>query len=150
MFGSTGVGIIVAGYGMFPPWILPSATLSRGVVSKVVSLPAASLDIPSHSTSNRYSREKVPGVNHSTDVSLETMDFNHKNLNGTRLTKDTHEASYALMQLGDPPTGRINKCIPVPVVMQTTCAVYAGGSGGPVVAVHPSLGKFILGYALNF
>ncbi|XP_050711061.1 uncharacterized protein LOC126995504 [Eriocheir sinensis] len=140
-----GVGIIVAGYGMFPPWILPSATLSRGVISKVVSLPSASLDIPSHLTSNRYSREKMPGVNSNSDASLKTVDTNHHNFNATRHTDDTHEASHALMQLGNLPTGRINKCVPVPVVMQTTCAVYAGGSGGPVVAVHPSHGLQVVG-----
>lgn len=136
---------------MFPPWILPSATLSRGVISKVVSLPSAFLDTPSYLTNNRYSREKMPaGVNSNSNASLKTMDTYHQNFNATRHTEDTHEASHALMQLSNLPTGRINKCVPVPIVMQTTCAVYAGGSGGPVVAAHPSLGKFILGYVLDF
>lgn len=119
---------------MFPPWILPSATLSRGVISKVVSMPAASLHVPSHSS------KEMAGACNSSDISQTNRVTNQYNFKITRNPADAQMTSHGLMKLESLPPCKFDKCIPVPVVMQTTCAVYAGGSGGPVVAVHPSHG----------
>lgn len=34
-----------------------------------------------------------------------------------------------------------SKDVMVPLLLQTTCAVYAGTSGGPIVTLHPQHGK---------
>lgn len=149
-FCSTDVGIIVAGYGMFPPWILPSATLSRGVISKVISLPSESVNVPSHLTSNSDPGSKMCGVSSSSNISQKSMVSNEYNFCVTRNPEDTCGTSHELMKLCSFPPKKTEKCSPVPVVMQTTCAVYAGGSGGPVVAFHPAHGEFTLSYVLHF
>lgn len=130
---------------MFPPSVLPSATLFRGVISKVVTLPSDSLHLPSHITSNT---NKMPGV--SSEISQKNIVSSQYNFRITQNSEDICQAPHGLIKQNNLSDLRDNRCVPVPVVMQTTCAVYAGGSGGPVIALHPSYGEFINGYVICF
>lgn len=145
------VGIVVAGFGMFPSWILPTATLSRGVISKVVTLPSSSFHLPPNVISGGSSQGHMCTAsdnsnNHSLDDTSQRNTSNSHHYPGIKRDhKNIGVSSHYLMKLGTLSSDNINKYAPVPVVMQTTCAVYAGGSGGPVVAVHPSHGLQVVG-----
>ena len=130
----TGVGVVVAGYGMFPSRILPTATLSRGVISKVVTLSSSSLYLPPSlaKCGSSSDSDNNPGMS---DASKRNTNATHHDL------KSSGDSSLCLRKLVRLPCGALSKCVPVPVVIQTTCAVYGGSSGGPVVTVHPSHGK---------
>lgn len=148
----TDVGVVVAGYGMFPSWILPTATLSRGVISKVIALPSLSLHLPASLASDGSSERHTCAASESgnilrlDDISQGNTTSSQHNFGIKRDPKSTVDSSHCSRKLGTLPSDNFNNCVPVPVVMQTTCAVYAGSSGGPVVAVHPSHGEFIFGY----
>ena len=147
---STGVGVVMAGYGMFPSRILSTPTLSRGVISKVVTLPSSLLHLPSRETSDGASSEEYThgGIDH--DNNFTTSDTSKINTT-TIIRRDLDHVSHYLMKLGITSSDTSNKSVPVPVVMQTSCSVYAGASGGPVVALHPSYGECMLSYGtLNF
>ncbi|KAG0721959.1 Peroxisomal leader peptide-processing protease [Chionoecetes opilio] len=144
-----GLGVVVAGYGMFPPRILPTPTLSRGVISKVITLPSSSLHLPASLVSDGSSERHTVAASDcnsnlmSDATSKQSITTSQHNYSVKRELKS--DSSHCLMKLSRFPSGNIKKCVPVPVVMQTTCAVYAGSSGGPVVAVHPVHGLQVVG-----
>ncbi|XP_063843650.1 uncharacterized protein LOC135090635 [Scylla paramamosain] len=142
-----GVGVVMAGYGMFPSQILSTPTFSRGVISKVVTLPSSLLHLPSSETSDGGSNE-----GHTHGASDSDNNFIASDTSKIRTTiiikrdpNSSDNLSHYLMKLGRTPSGTSSKSVPVPVVMQTTCSVYAGASGGPVVTLHPSYGLQVVG-----
>lgn len=141
-----GAGVVMAGYGIFPSRILSTPTLSRGVISKVVSLPSSLLHLPSSEVSGGGSRE---GDMHGASDSDKFTANDTSNINTTTIIRrdpnSSDNLSHYLMKLGRPPSGTSSKNVPVPVVMQTTCSVYPGASGGPVVTLHPSYGLQVVG-----
>lgn len=149
-----GLPVIVAGYGVFSPNCVPTPTLSQGVVSKVISFAAHTLHWPSHPVSREDSQlcintiEKHGSIvgssttdvlkqrdvlmKQSVDSSLTSRCVDHK------LTESERNTDGSVFVTSDPKSM-------VPVIMQTTCAVYAGTSGGPVVSVHPQHGLQVIG-----
>lgn len=155
-----GSSVVVAGYGIFSPRCLPTPTLSQGVMSKVVSFPLYMFQWPTHLHCQECSKfslkntdkcnNGIPVTNLRDDVlkqkndSIRIADLKDKNTCIDFTKKDNFLSVTNRFTDGDMFVSSNTNNI-VPVIMQTTCAVYAGTSGGAVVSVHPQHGLEVIG-----
>ncbi|XP_042230604.1 peroxisomal leader peptide-processing protease-like [Homarus americanus] len=161
-----GSPVVLAGYGMFSPNRLPTPTLSQGIVSKVVNFPIHSLHWPTHPSSEKDDQMPVKNMDdYNTGMVVNRIcDDIVKQGSKDGLTgfedfkKDSQDVikSDALESCDNehPDVERImdghvlvssdNNGM-IPMIMQTTCAVYAGTSGGPIVSIHPQRGLQVVG-----
>lgn len=161
-----GSPVIVAGYGIFSHKCLPTPTVSQGVVSKLISFPVHTLHWPSHQGLSRVSQIPAKDMDkHSSNMVVKRVHddiWNHdeKNLTcGTSIKLSNGYQGLPTSALYRKPDDAFLdvECMDghvlvnnddsgmVPMIMQTTCAVYAGTSGGPVVSFHPQYGLQVIG-----
>ncbi|XP_042867951.1 uncharacterized protein LOC122250543 isoform X2 [Penaeus japonicus] len=146
--------VVVAGYGVFSPRCLPTPTLSRGIVSKTINFPAQSLRLSEHQSfvmENSNSLDEtgffiVSKVRENcTDSDTREGIFSQSSQNiephCAREDNKVHSAdSFADHWKTCLKDGKM-----IPLMMQTTCAVYSGTSGGAVISLHPQYGFQVVG-----
>lgn len=143
--------VVVAGYGVFSPQYLPTPTLSRGIVSKTINFPAQSLHLREdkdfameHSNiSEGSSILMITKVRENfTDSSkIKARFFNQSSQNIEPHCSREDDKKHSIDSIADYWTACMKNNKMIPLMMQTTCAVYAGTSGGPVISLHPQHGE---------
>lgn len=147
--------VVVAGYGVFSPQYLPTPTLSRGIVSKTINFPAQSLHLREdkdfameHSNiSEGSSILMITKVRENfTDSSkIKARFFNQSSQNIEPHCSREDDKKHSIDSIADYWTACMKNDKMIPLMMQTTCAVYAGTSGGPVISLHPQHGFQVVG-----
>ncbi|XP_068240468.1 peroxisomal leader peptide-processing protease isoform X2 [Palaemon carinicauda] len=137
-----GSSIFVAGHGIFNPHRFPAPSFSHGIISKIISVEANCLSFPKSVGMSDGERNVCTNTNQrKTQDGNSSITSRFVNMHSIEVgTKNTDEKDF----------GKIASLFGgedhlVPVMFQTTCSVYEGNSGGPVVAYHPELGLQVVG-----
>ncbi|CAL4136689.1 unnamed protein product [Meganyctiphanes norvegica] len=134
-----GCHIMSGGYGIFSPSRIKSPTLSHGIISKVVTVPFESI---------KWSILRTQKSNKSLCMlDLDTNVMSKK----TNVHKELHN-HYRHYKYESSPVFANNMCETdqqeigsIPILLQTTCSVYSGTSGGPIVGWNPGHGVRVIG-----
>lgn len=147
--------VVVAGYGVFSPRYLPTPTLSRGIISKTINFPVQSLHLSEHqsfavehsSLSEETNTLMISKVSEDCTDSCKIKDgfFSQSSQNIELHCGREDSKKHSIDSFADYWTVCMKNDQMIPLMMQTTCAVYAGTSGGPVIALHPQHGFQVVG-----
>ncbi|KAK7077021.1 hypothetical protein SK128_011891 [Halocaridina rubra] len=150
-----GSSVVVAGHGIFSPNCLPSPTLVHGVISKVVNVEVTCLNhtLVSGNICDPFSDVNSQQKADYCDIDVENdAYFEYKKADVLSNLSAVDARKVVPVQCSEKgKTVTQSDCYGrdedgfVPVMLQTTCSVYAGNSGGPVVYCHPAYGPQAVG-----
>lgn len=147
---NTGWPVVVAGYGVFSPRCLPTPTLSRGIVSKTINFPAQSLRLSEHQSfvmENSNSLDETGFLivskvrENCTDSDTREGIFSQSSQNIEPHCAREDNKVHSADSVADHWKTCLKDGKMIPLMMQTTCAVYSGTSGGAVISLHPQYGE---------
>ncbi|XP_064098503.1 peroxisomal leader peptide-processing protease-like [Macrobrachium nipponense] len=151
-----GSSVLVAGHGIFNPYRFPAPSFSHGIISKIICIEASGLELPSSNQWNPIGTGQSKGIVYTENKNIKDIGLdNEREAQDESLHFSSHctnrdSVNVGMESIDERDTAKLTSLFGgednlVPVMFQTTCSVYAGNSGGPIVSYHPEHGLQVVG-----
>lgn len=151
-----GSSVLVAGHGIFNPYRFPAPSFSHGIISKIICIEASCLELPFLNQWKPVGMGQSKGIVYSENKNIEEIGLDNErevqdeSLHFSSQCTNRDSVNVGMEGIDERHTAKLTSLFGgednlVPVMFQTTCSVYAGNSGGPIVSYHPEHGLQVVG-----